>query len=350
LLQWVCHHERVIYVVVILAFAAMIIVHEFGHFLGARALGMRVEKFSIGFGPTLWSAQRGDTVFQVAAFPLGGFVRVAGMSPEDEVQPGDLGSYANHAAWRRFLVIAAGPIMNYVMAALVLAVLLAVGYSEPDPSTGHITVVEGKAAARAGLRSGDLIRSYAGKEVNDFFSLREAITAGGEGEVVVVYERGGERRELKLKPDAGPVLGVNPGEVERAPVALHLALWLGVKGTWDRNAEVVGLLYAMIFGKVKARVGGPPEIVRGLAQQLALGFKKFMQAVWNVSIAIALFNFLPLPALDGGRLAFLFYELVTRRRVNPRFEAIVHAVGLLLLLGLIIVISVGDIRRWIGGS
>jgi regulator of sigma E protease len=331
--------------IVILAFAAMIIVHELGHFLGARLMGMRVEKFSIGFGPSIFQTTRGDTVFQVGALPLGGFVRVAGMSPEDEVQPDDRGSYANHAAWRRFIVIAAGPLMNYAMAVLVLGTLLAVGYSEPDASNSRITVMEGRAAHRAGLRTGDRVLRYAGREVKSFAELREAISAGGEKEAPVLVEREGKELSLTVKPDPGPLLGVKPGEVERPPLPLHRALWGGLTGTWNRNVEVVSFLAGWIGGKVKGQLGGPVAIASAMKEQLAVGLKEFMQSVWNVSLAIGFFNLMPIPALDGGRLVFLGAEMVFRRRVNPRFEAIVHAVGLLLLFALILYVTAGDIRN-----
>jgi regulator of sigma E protease len=142
--------------VVVVAFGALIILHELGHFAIARACHMRVERFSIGFGPVLMRRQIGDTEWAVSAVQLGGYVRIAGMGPGEAVEAGDPGAYANQPAWRRFLVIVAGPAMNYLSAILLAAAMLAsLGFREPDPSSVIGDVLAGSAAERAGLRPGE---------------------------------------------------------------------------------------------------------------------------------------------------------------------------------------------------
>ncbi len=287
--------------VTVLAFGLLIVIHELGHYLAARWSGMRVERFSIGFGPVVWSSRRGDTEWAVSAVPLGGYVKIAGMAPGEDLPEGDTGAYSAKPAWKRFLVILAGPAMNYLLA-VVLAVLLiaTMGLKEPDQTAGVGDVLPGGAAERAGLRAGDRIVTAGGAPVADWKGLVEAIRA---------------------HPGQDLVLGVvRAGDGAGAPVPVTLR---------PDDAGGVG----------KAGIAPSLRTVRA-------GAAPFLMMVWLISSMLAIFNFLPLPALDGGRLAFLGYEIVTRRPVNQRVEALIHTVGFVLLLGLLLGVTLfGDLPR-----
>ena len=205
----------------VLAVSLLIVLHEAGHFLAARRCGMRVERFSVGFGPVVAAFRRGETEFVVSALPLGGYVRIAGMSPGDDVDPADRRAYANQAAWRRFLVIVAGPAANYVTAVLVAAALLAtIGLRAPDPAPRVGALVPDMPAAAAGLLPGDRILSVAGAPVDSFRALVVELQRHPGERIMLEVERGAERLALPITPrDDGGVgrVGFSPGAARRPP-------------------------------------------------------------------------------------------------------------------------------------
>ncbi len=335
---------------VIVAFGALIVVHELGHFAIARACGMRVERFSIGFGPVLLRRRRGDTEWAVSAVPFGGYVRIAGMGPGEGVEAGDRGAYANQAAWRRFLVIVAGPSMNYLSAVVLAAVMLAsFGLREPDPSPAIGEVLSGGAAERSGLRPGDRVLAVDGQPVVSWDALVTEIQARPQRPVALTVVRGeaapvvivatpdarGGRGRLGVG-QAARLVRVGPGE----------SLATAVRATNQRGAEILAGLGQMVTGRQRAELRGPVGIAQEMARSARAGAAPFLNIVWFISIALALFNLLPLPALDGGRLVFLAYEIVARRRVNQRVESIVHLAGFVALVVLLVGITVfGDLAR-----
>jgi regulator of sigma E protease len=337
--------------VVVLAFGVLVFVHELGHFLAARASGMRVERFSIGFGPVVFARKRGDTEWAVSAIPFGGYVRIVGMSPEEKVEPGDLGSYSNQPAWRRFGVILAGPAMNYVTAILLaFAMIATLGMQEPDPRAAVGEVVPGSAAAQAGLRSGDRVVAIDGAPVEGWPELVAAVVAspGRPLRLSVVREGAAAPVDVVASPrDAGGrgQLGVAPAmrSVRAGPAE---AVATAVRLTNERAWESVAGLGQVVSGSQRAELRGPVGIAQEMARSARAGASQFLTMVWFISIVLAMFNLLPLPALDGGRLVFLCYEIVTRRRVNQRVESFLHMAGFVAIFGLILVVTVfGDLAR-----
>ncbi len=336
--------------VVAAGFGALILIHELGHFAVARACGMRVERFSVGFGPVLLRRRRGATEWAFSAIPFGGYVRIAGMSPGEDVDEADPGAYSNQPAWRRFLVILAGPAMNYALAIAVAAVMLAtLGFREPDPSATVGEVVPGGAAERAGLRQGDRVLAVDGRPVETWEALvAEVVAHPGAPARLTVARSGAGPLTLVATPDAvggRGRLGVAQA-VRVARAGPGEALVAGARITSARAADTLVGLGQMVTGKQRAELRGPVGIAQEMARSARAGAAPFVSIVWFISIALALFNLLPLPALDGGRLVFLVYEIVTRRRVNQRVESFVHLAGFIALFGLIIAVTVfGDLAR-----
>ena len=340
--------------VVVLAFGVLVFVHELGHFLAARASGMRVDRFSIGFGPVVFARKRGDTEWAVSAIPFGGYVRIVGMSPEEKVEPGDAGAYSNQPAWRRFAVILAGPAMNYLTAiVLAFAMIATLGIQEPDTRAAIGDVVAGSAAAEAGLRAGDRVVAIDGAPVEGWPELVAAVVespgrplrlsvvrdgATAPVEVVVVPRDVGDRGQLGVAP---AMRSLRAGPAEAAAMAVRL--------TNQRAWESVSGLGHVVSGKQRAELRGPVGIAQEMARSARAGASQFLTMVWFISIVLAMFNLLPLPALDGGRLMFLCYEIVTRRRVNQRVESFLHLAGFVAIFGLILVVTVfGDLARILG--
>lgn len=338
----------------VLAVSLLIVVHEAGHYLAARLSGMRVERFSVGFGPVILSFRRGETEFAVSALPLGGYVKIAGMAVGEEGDPADRSRYANQPAWRRFLVILAGPAMNYLTAILVAFGLLAtLGLRAPDASPRVGALVPGMPAEAAGLRPGDRISAVAGVPVDGWSELvRELQRHPGEEIALDVLRgegAGAEALSLHITPrDDG---GVGKVGFQQATLLVRTdiatALLEGVRRT---NANA--LLQLRAFGSIfsaKQRVEGPVGIARELVRGARAGTEPFLGLVWTISVVLAILNLLPVPALDGGRLVFLAYEIVARRRVNERVESWLHLAGFVLLLGLLLAVTLfGDLPRLFG--
>ncbi len=343
-------------VVTILAFAGLIVFHELGHFLLARLAGMKVERFSVGFGPILARRQVGETEWALSALPLGGYVKIAGMDPTETHE--DPRAYSNKPAWARLLVIGAGPVANYLLAAVLFAIVLMMGPLVPDVSRTDIAqIMGGMPAAAAGLERGDRVTAVDGESVDNWAELQAAINARPGQETLLLIERDGEIIEVEIVPneiptEEGPIgqIGIVPFGRRTDGRPVGEALLGGVTYTWDWNARIIVALKDIITGKEKADVQGPVGIIRETNRAAGEGMVPLLILVAIISVHLALFNLLPIPALDGGRLVFLLFELLFRRPVNARVELTVHAVGFILLLGLILVVTFRDVGRIFSGS
>ncbi len=340
--------------VTVLAFGLLIVIHELGHYLAARWSGMRVDRFSVGFGPVIWSRKRGDTEWAVSAVPLGGYVKIAGMAPGEDIAEDDDRAYSRKPAWKRFLVILAGPAMNYLLAIVMAVGLIAtLGLREPDQSSVVGDVIPGGAAERAGLRTGDRVVSAGGSPVADWKELVLAIRAHPGQDLPLGVARAGAApgsapETVLLRPeDSGGIgkAGIAPN-LRAVRAGLLDSVSQGFRRTNDKAAEILGGLGQVVTRKQKAELQGPLGIAQEMTRSARAGVAPFLMMVWLISIMLAIFNFLPLPALDGGRLIFLAYEMVTRRPVNQRVEAVIHTAGFILLFGLLIGVTLfGDLPR-----
>ncbi|MHB1843696.1 MAG: M50 family metallopeptidase [Deltaproteobacteria bacterium] len=334
------------YVFAILAVGLLIALHELGHLVVARLVGMRVERYSIGFGPVVARLRRGDTEYCLSALPIGGYVKIAGMNPAEESAPDDPRAYNHRPAWQRLLVIAAGPLTNELLAVtLVYAVAIAGMPYTKRAIVGEI--LPGSAAAQAGLRPGDEVTSVDGAPIQSFDDLVSAIQAHPQEAVALELMRGGEPVRAIARLGAPPILGVAAPIRRYAPLeAIPAAFgWTGRQTV----GMVAGLVSAVRHPR-GARLSGPIGTVQVTVDEAKHGWQSLVFTLALISLALAVFNVLPWPALDGGRLLFLLYELVFRRPVNQRVETAVHAVGFLALIGLIVLVTVGDIRKLVSGS
>jgi regulator of sigma E protease len=340
--------------VTVLAFGLLIVIHELGHFLAARAFGMRVERFSVGFGPVIWSRRRGDTEWALSAVPLGGYVKIAGMAPGEDIAPGDAGAYVNQPPGRRFAVILAGPAMNYLLAVVMaVALITTMGLKEPDPAPVIGEVMARGAAERAGLRTGDRVISAGGVATPDWTAFVTQVRAHPGQDLGLEVRRAGTPGDaaperVVIRPDdVGGIgkVGIAPS-LRTVRAGLGTALAMGFQRTNERALEILSGLGQVVSRKQRAELRGPVGIAEEMAKSARAGAGPFLMMVWLISIMLAIFNFLPLPALDGGRLVFLAYEIVTRRPVNQKVESVVHTVGFLALFGLLLAVTVfGDLAR-----
>jgi regulator of sigma E protease len=312
----------------------------------ARLCGMRVERFSIGFGPPLVSFKRGETIFQIAPIPLGGFVQITGLNPNEEFDKSDPMVYPNRPRWMRLLTVLAGPAANYLTAmVLVFVVLLGYGIA---PKTQRIEEPAAKRpAAMAGLKAGDVLVEANGQMVDAEHPISEVIQAGHGAPVSIKVLRDGQPMVFNVTPDQNKgvyQVGIQIGPYgARTPASLGLAAKQAVVYPYYTSIDILEGLYNMIRGKVQADLSGPVGITKQMAKAASRGAVNFISMIAMLSVYLGLFNLLPLPALDGGRAVFLGVESVTRRRVDPRIEAAVHTAGFVLLFGVLLVVTFKDI-------
>src|SRR5262252_1151871 len=308
----------------------LIVLHEGGHFLVARLCGMRVERFSIGFGPPLVSFKRWGTIFQIAPVPLGGFVQITGLNPAEEFDKTDPMVYPNRPRWMRLLTVLAGPAANY-LTAIVLVFFVLLGYGLAPKTQRIEEPAQGRPAAMAGLKAGDVLVEANGKAVDAEHPISEVIKAGQGAPVAIKILRDGQPMTFNVTPDLNKgvyQVGIQIGPYgERTPASLGMAAKEAVVYPYYASVDILEGLYNMIRGKVQADLSGPVGITKQIAKAATRGTVAFISMIAMLSVYLGLFNLLPLPALDGGRAVFLVVETAVRRKINPRFEAAVHAVG-----------------------
>ena len=334
--------------------AFLMIVHETGHFLAARRFGMRVITFSIGFGPALWryKPKNSPTTYQVALIPFIAYVKVAGMNPFEEVDPNDKGSYANGSLWARIVTIFAGPFANYIFATVFIFVaLIGWGKREPDVRTGsegvgvHVYPEPGAAAANSGMQKNDWIVAINGKPIPTWLELSKTVSSHPGEELDIELERDGKPVHIKTRvANEGPTKGrIGVHSIPKSvKVGFSEAALASVKQPPLVVAGTVVGLVRMITGKEPPDVQGMKGIVTEVAKAFEEGPGDGLQFLGRLSAYLGGFNLLPLPALDGGRLMFLLYEAVARRRANEKTEAMIHSVGLLMFLALMLVVTVKE--------
>ncbi len=344
------------YLLAALAFSLLVIIHELGHFLVARAFGMRARVFSIGFGPPVfqWRPKGSETVVQVAAVPILAYVNIAGMNPMEPSDPNDRGSYQNASLLARFFTIAGGPLANYLAASLIIFAVVAFAGVQ-RPMIGE--VVPNSAAAAAGLRPNDVVLSVGGTAPEDFSELATAINGSRGAPTAMRIRRQGQELTLRLTAREDPTDHHFRVGIRQAPGSYtqHVPFAIAVRHSLLAPAQLTIEQFEgfarMIRGKERVEVMGPVGIVAATANVThRLGWRVGVGIMAQISVALFFLNLLPVPALDGGRLMFLLYEVVMRRRPNARFETTITAVFFTLLLGLGAVVIVRDVAKLATGS
>jgi regulator of sigma E protease len=336
--------------VAIVALGFMIVVHEGGHFVVARLCGMRVERFSIGFGNPLVSVKRGDTIYQIAPIPLGGFVQITGLNPHEEFDHTDPYVYPNRPRWMRLAVLVAGPAANYLTAGM-LALIMFVAYGRPsDVQTNTIDrVAENTPAKKAGLQKGDVLRQANDTVLNEKVGVSSVIRQSKGAPVTLQILRGGKPMTVTLTPELDKPSGdFRIGIVLtalREPVPVLTAIQEATVMPIHLSGYMLRSFGDIITRKQKAEFSGPLGIVDALAQTVKQGGLDFLMTVLQISTYLGLFNLLPLPALDGGRVLFLGINSLRSKDLNAKTETAVHTIGLMVLLGVLVIVSFSDLHK-----
>ena len=331
------------YLVAIFAFLFMIFIHEFGHFIAAKLMGVRVNEFAIGFGPTLLKRKGKETLYAVRAIPFGGFCAMEG---EDETSE-DGKAFCNKKPWRRLIIIIAGAFMN-----LVLGLILVTCSTAHDKVIGtarvHSFITENAMSSQSGLQAGDEIIRINGRRIYSNIDLNYGLTNVKGDTLDMQVKRGGQTVDLDVKFDTETVNDINYVKLDFYLTA-EKKTFKGViensfKTTLSYGRVVWFSLVDLITGKYGiSAMSGPVGVTAAIGTVAKSGFWDLLPMISLITVNLGVFNLLPIPALDGGRAFFLLIEMIIRRPIPKKFEGAVHAAGMILLLGLIAVITVKDI-------
>lgn len=350
----------------IVVLSVLVIVHEAGHFFTALWAGIKVEEFGIGFPPRAWSKVRNGIRYSLNWIPLGGFVKMKGEIAGDQADPD---AFSSKPAWKRFVVLSAGVVMNLVLAAVLLSVGYGVGMpqsiDEANLNGAHVrdqviyitAVADGGAAQVGGIAAGDILTRINDQTFTGAQQARDFIEAN-PGSLTVEVQRAEEFFTYTVTPSAlaeaegRTVLGVRMVTTATVSYAWYRAPIEGVKATAWFTKEILIAFYDLIKNlivrqEVSMDLSGPVGIAVMTGEVAKMGFAYLVQFAAVLSINLAVINILPFPALDGGRIFFLLIEAVRRRPVSAKVEAIVHNLGFALLMVLVVVITYRDIVKFI---
>lgn len=343
-------------VVGIIVLSVLIIVHELGHFIAAKSTGVWVEEFGIGFPPRLYGKKWGETIYSINWIPFGGFNKMAG-----EVDPSAPRGLARKGYGVRLLVLSGGILMNLLLP----FVLLAVAYMIPhDIVKGEVLVEEvapSSPAEMAGIQAGDTITGINDKSVENFGDLQRNIYLNLGKEITISVEHADATAEtVSLTPRWRPPegegsVGVLSRTVDPVIVSESYPPWesipLGGRSCIEALVLYKNGIIGMILGTIPFTPAGPVGIVQVAGEVAHSGISPVLELTAFISIAIAITQLIPFPALDGGRIIFVLLEWIRRgKRVSPRTEGIVHSIGFMILLALLVLITYQDIIRWISGE
>lgn len=357
ILSWIADKWTIL--IAILFFGIIVMLHEFGHFSFAKLFKVKVNEFSMGMGPKLVSRKKGDTTYSWRLFPIGGFVSMEG---EDE-QSDDERAFSNQACWKRIIIVIAGAVVNVLLGLVIVGCILAVN-SEKLSATNYVNYFNVPVSADSnevkkvnefeGLKAGDKFKKIDGKNVfyyEDIYYLASR-DFDGDGEFTAVVEREGKSIVVNgVKNDVLRNLIIVG--VETTPGTIF-------KDTFKQSFSICRMVYLSLFDMITGKysikdVSGPIGVVDVVSQTAeaskeAADYTALFKMMALITINIGLFNLLPIPALDGGRLIFLLIELILRKPVNPKYEAIIHGVGMALLLAFMVFICFKDIWVLVTGG
>jgi len=342
----------------VFVFGLVVLVHEAGHFWFARKAGIKVLEFGFGYPPRIKTLGVRDGVeYTLNAIPLGGFTRMLG--EEDPTAPG---SFASKSAWQRIRTLLAGPAMNVLLAVVLFTITAAMGEQIMVGKVLVTSVAAGSPAEDAGIQAGDLITAIAGQTVRNTAELVQRTRAVLGQEVTVSLLRGAEPLTVRLTPRAQPPagqgaigIGIDMQEgwtVETVRQPIWKAPWLGIQEAWSALLLTISGFAQLIRGTVSPKeITGPVGIFQISGIVARTGLANLLRLTGFISINLSLVNLFPLPALDGGRIAFIVLEkLRGGRRIAPQHESLVHLIGLLALVALMFLVSYFDIVRLLSGK
>ncbi len=344
-------------ILAVIMFLIMIFPHELGHFIAARKCNVQVNEFAFGMGPAIWKKQKGDTLYSIRLFPIGGFCSMEGEDGTEEEVNDETGeaepkeynprAFNNKKPWQKIIILAAGSAMNVVSAFLILTILVTyLGFT----TTVIDKVIEGSPAEAAGIMTGDKIVSIDGTDITAWDQVSQIIQSSAGSEMTFSVDRDGQTLEFSLTPEFEEERGVY---IMGAQCKVSHNVLKGIRSGATGTVRLFGVMYDSLKmlisgGATISDISGPVGIVQMVGETSSQGFWSYGFLVALICVNLAVINMLPLPALDGGRILIVLVCWITGKAVSPKIEGIIHAVGIVLLLGLAVLVTFSDIRKLVG--
>lgn len=340
----------------ILVLGALIFVHELGHFLVAKKMGVGVEKFSLGFGPKIIGKKIGDTEYLLSAVPLGGYVKMTGEDPDEECTDKE-NSFTEASVWRRLAIVFAGPVFNLLFAVLIFAVVFMIGVPVLSSMVGKVK--DGSPAMKAGLQADDRIIAIGDKGIKLWDELRNIVHNSPNKELAFKIDRNGQEINVYITPESnqtknlfGEDIKVGLIGIEPAPNFITerynpiIAVYKGFEKTWEITYLTIVAIKKLIQRVIPAdTIGGPILILQMAGEQAKAGLLNLAFFIALLSINLGILNLLPIPILDGGHILFFLIEAVFGKPVNAKMREIAQQVGIALLVLLMAFAFYNDIER-----
>ena len=342
----------------IIALSLLILVHELGHFLAARLVNVKVLTFSLGFGKKLLSFKKGETEYALSLVPLGGYVKLLGESPDEEVQEEDIPrSYAHKSPLTKILVAFSGPFFNLIFAAFLFCIVFVSGYSVLSTKVGGVE--KGYPAYEAGIKEGDIIVNIEGREINEWSDIMETMMDARSGALRFTVNRNGSPINVVITPKETESKNIFGETIKRRVIGITASSEMIPKKdtlteaatkafyqTYNLSRITVMGIVKLVMGSISPKnVGGPLLILQVAGRQAKEGVTSLIYFVAIISINLGIVNLLPIPVLDGGHILFHIIELITRRRMSQRWVDFAQKIGMGILVAVMVLAFFNDIMR-----
>lgn len=337
-------------VIFIVILVVLVVAHEFAHFITAKSRGVQVIEFGVGFPPRIWGIKRGETLYSINALPLGGFVKLAG--EEDPKIPRSL---ASKGYGSRILVLASGSLMNIILPIIIAAIAFMIPHNVFTATLTIAQVAANSPAQSAGILPGDTVLAINGQTVASFDEFRKKIQIEAGKETSITVKRADSRIDtVNLTPRVNPppgqgAVGIMMGDTAtRVSTSFWEAFPQGFYYCWSTLVAYKDVIVTWINGTVAPQVSGIVGMTAVTGEVAKAGISPVLLWAAYISLNLGIVNILPLPALDGGRIAFVFLEMIRRgKRISPRTEGLVHGIGFLLLIALMMLLVFSDVSKLI---
>lgn len=331
------------YAVAVLLFLILIVIHEFGHFIAAKLLGVKVNEFAVGFGPRLFGFKGKETKYSFNLVPLGGYCAMEG---EDESSD-DGRAFCNKSAWRRFLIVVMGATFNLIFGLILVAIILA-----PQNLLGTTTIAkfdDGAITKQSGLMVGDEIVEIEGRTIYGTYDMNYAFTNVDDGALDMTVLRKGKEVKLKnVKFETEKIDGITCLKQDFYILGEEKTFGNYIKHTFTTTISYCTIIWRSLIDLISGKYGisamsGPVGVTVAIADMAKQSLMNLLPMMALITINLGLFNLLPIPALDGGRLMFILFEMIFRKKVPEKYESLVHAIGFIILIIFMLLIAAKDI-------
>lgn len=331
------------YLTAILLFLILIIIHEFGHFIAAKLLGVKVNEFAVGFGPRLFGFKGKETKYSFNLIPLGGYCAMEGEDENSE----DGRAFCNKSAWRRFLIVVMGAVFNLVFGLILVAIILA-----PQKLFASTVVAEFDKTAvsqQSGLMVNDEIVEIGGRKIFGIYDMNYAFTNVEDGTLDMTVIRDGKKVKLDdVKFETEEVDGISLVKWDFKVYGIKKTVGNYIKQTFSTTVSYCAIIWRSLIDLLSGKYGisaisGPVGVTVAIADAAKQSLMSLLPIMALITVNLGIFNLLPVPALDGGRLMFILFEMIFRKKVPEKYESLVHTVGFMILIGFMLLIAAKDI-------